>query len=53
MERLMRYIRSAAAPGAVVGLMAASGCEGLYEKFGFVRRPLGERMGAGMVLGDC
>jgi len=50
MEHLMCYIRAAAAPGAVVGLMSARGVEGLYEKFGFVSRPHGETMGAGMVL---
>ena len=52
MEHLMRYIRSTAAPHAVVGLMSAKGVEGLYEKFGFVSRPTGDHMGAGMILLD-
>jgi len=30
--------------------MSAKGVEGLYEKFGFVRLPFGELMGAGMVV---
>lgn len=49
MDRLMAYIRRAAASHAVVGLMAASGVEELYEKYGFFRRPVG-RFGAGMTL---
>jgi GNAT superfamily N-acetyltransferase len=49
MERVMHYILSVATPGSVVGLMAARGVEGLYEKYGFVSRPRGH-MGAGMVL---
>lgn len=52
MEYLMEYIERTAAPGAVVGLMSAGGVEGFYEKFGFVRRPNGDKMGAGMVLLD-
>jgi len=49
MDRIMNYIRSTAAPGAVVGLMSAGGFERLYEQYGFVRRPAG-KLGAGMTL---
>lgn len=49
MDRLMAYIAEAAAPNAVVGLMSAGGVEELYEKYGFIRRPVG-RFGAGMTL---
>ena len=38
---LMGEIRQHAAPGAVVGLMAARGVEPLYERHGFVSRPGG------------
>jgi len=50
LQRLLQYIKNAADPGSVVGLMSAKGTEELYEKFGFVRRPFGDKMGAGMVL---
>ena len=49
MEHVMAYVRSKAAPCSVVGLMAASGVEGLYEKYGLVRRHHG-RQGSGMML---
>jgi GNAT superfamily N-acetyltransferase len=49
MDRIMKYISSTAAPGAVVGLMSAGGVERLYEQYGFVRRPVG-KLGAGMTL---
>lgn len=47
MERVMAYLRAHAVSGAVVGLMAAYGKEGFYERYGFARRP-SERLGAGM-----
>ncbi len=49
MDRVMAYLRAHAVQGAVVGLMAAAGKEGFYERYGFVRRPT-ERLGAGMTL---
>ncbi len=49
MERVMAFVASRAAPGAVVGLMAAAGKEAFYERFGFARRP-SERAGCGMTL---
>ena len=49
MDRIMAYLRAHAVPGAVVGLMAAAGKEGFYERYGFTRRPT-ERLGAGMTL---
>ena len=48
MERLMDYIGQTAAEGAVIGLLAAKGKEGFYEKFGFIPRP-NEYFGKGMV----
>jgi GNAT superfamily N-acetyltransferase len=50
MEHIMDYLRSVAAPGAVVGLMASKGVENLYKKFGFIERPAEKNMGAGMTL---
>jgi len=47
MDRVMAYLGAHAVPGAVVGLMAAAGKEGFYERYGFTRRPT-ERLGAGM-----
>lgn len=47
MEELMRYIRQAGCPNAYVGLMALTGKEGFYEKFGFRVRPYGGQ-GSGM-----
>lgn len=49
MERVMAFVASRAAPGAVVGLMSAAGKEAFYERLGFVRRPT-ERFGCGMTL---
>jgi GNAT superfamily N-acetyltransferase len=39
MDAVMRYLESAAKPGAFVGLMAALNAEGFYERYGFQRRP--------------
>jgi GNAT superfamily N-acetyltransferase len=39
MDAVMRYLESAAKPGAFVGLMAAQNAEGFYERYGFQRRP--------------
>lgn len=39
MDRVMAYLRAHAVQGAVVGLMAAAGKEGFYERYGFTRRP--------------
>lgn len=49
MERLMNYIQTHAQHNAVVGLMAAYGKEGFYERYGFTRRP-NEKLGAGMTI---
>jgi GNAT superfamily N-acetyltransferase len=48
MERVMEFIAQHACEGAVVGLMAAKGKEGFYEKFGFKARP-NENDGPGMM----
>jgi ribosomal protein S18 acetylase RimI-like enzyme len=47
MERIMAYLGARALPNAVIGLMAASGKEAFYERYGFTRRP-SERLGCGM-----
>lgn len=39
MNSVLRYIYSNSSPGAFIGLMAADGKEGFYQKFGFRRRP--------------
>lgn len=39
MEMIMQYIRSQATVGSFVGLMSAECAVGLYERFGFSRRP--------------
>ncbi|MBN2007305.1 MAG: GNAT family N-acetyltransferase [Anaerolineae bacterium] len=49
MDKIMAYIRAHAPHNAVVGLMAATGKEPFYEKYGFTRRP-NERLGAGMTI---
>ncbi len=46
-EALLAEVLRQAPVGATIGLMAAAGKEGFYQKFGFVRRP-NERLGAGM-----
>ncbi|MGZ8624918.1 MAG: GNAT family N-acetyltransferase [Actinomycetota bacterium] len=38
MDRVMGFLEGAAEPGAFVGLMAAQGVEGFYERYGFRRR---------------
>lgn len=47
MEELMGYIRQQGCPNAYVGLMALTGKEGFYEKFGFRERPH-DGLGSGM-----
>ncbi len=49
MGRLMAWIGAHAAPGAVVGLMAAKGKEGFYARYGFDSRP-NDRLGCGMTM---
>lgn len=39
MAAVMGYVEQHARPGAFIGLMAAKGYAGLYEKYGFQRRP--------------
>lgn len=39
MDAIMRWLEANVSPGAVVGLMAARGVAGWYEKYGFLRRP--------------
>lgn len=46
-ETLLADVLRRAPVGATIGLMAAAGKEGFYEKFGFIRRPT-DRLGAGM-----
>ena len=50
LERINAYLDDLASDGRVimVNLMATTGNEGFYEKFGYVRRP-NDEMGAGMV----
>ena len=36
--RLMAFVESRATPGSFVGLMAAKGVSGFYERFGFAAR---------------
>ena len=50
MDHIMAYIMQHAAPKAFVGLMAAWQVEGLYEKYGFLVRPLTGKLGPGMTL---
>ena len=49
MHYLMRFVAQNATAGAIVGLMAAKGKEGFYEKFGFIGRP-NEHFGKGMFM---
>ena len=39
MDALLGYLDREAPPGAFVGLMAATGVEAFYERYGFERRP--------------
>jgi len=39
MDRVMAYLDDTVRPNAFVGLMAARGVAGLYEKYGFEKRP--------------
>ena len=39
MSRLLNYINTNAKKGAFIGLMAAKGLKGYYQKFGFTPRP--------------
>lgn len=50
LRRINRWFDDLAEDGScvMVNLMATSGNEGFYEKFGFIKRP-NEKMGAGMV----
>ena len=45
---LLSQLEAVYPSGASVGLMAAQGCEGFYEKLGFIARP-NDRFGAGMI----
>jgi GNAT superfamily N-acetyltransferase len=47
MNAIMAYLESHVHRGAFIGLMAAKGVDGFYEKFGFSARP-SERYGPGM-----
>lgn len=47
MRHVLAYVEAHACRGAVVGLMAAAGKEGFYERYGFQSRP-NEHHGAGM-----
>jgi GNAT superfamily N-acetyltransferase len=48
MDRVMTYIRMHASHNSIIGLMAAQGKEGFYERYGFVART--ERLGSGMTM---
>ena len=50
-ERLIQYVSENSLPGTstTIGLMAAKGKEGFYEKLGFLCRP-SNKFGAGMTL---
>jgi predicted GNAT family N-acyltransferase len=50
MDHIMEYLHATAAKGAIVGLMASKGVEDMYKKYGFIERPSGKHIGAGMVL---
>jgi hypothetical protein len=39
MDALMAYLDRVYPDGAFIGLMAAEGVAGLYERYGFERRP--------------
>jgi ribosomal protein S18 acetylase RimI-like enzyme len=39
MDSLMNYLRDRVSPEAYIGMMAASGTTGFYERFGFKKRP--------------
>lgn len=41
MDAVMSYLSSHAHPNAFIGLMAAKGVSGFYEKYGFAERPPG------------
>ncbi|HBD95329.1 MAG: hypothetical protein A2015_12750 [Spirochaetes bacterium GWF1_31_7] len=47
MQHVMNYIENNSVNNSIVGLMAATGKEMFYEKFGFIKRP-NDRMGCGM-----
>ena len=49
MDEVMEYLKAHAKTGSFVGLFSTKGVEGLYEKYGFIRRP-NEAFGAGMML---
>jgi ribosomal protein S18 acetylase RimI-like enzyme len=49
MGAVMGYLQAHARAGAFIGLMAARGASGFYEKYGFVQRPT-EQYGPGMFL---
>ena len=48
-QSAMNFIKQHAAPNAFIGLMAAAGVDGFYEKYGFIKRP-NESVGPGMFL---
>ncbi|WP_342751407.1 GNAT family N-acetyltransferase [Bowmanella denitrificans] len=47
MDKVEAYLRDAAGPGATVGLLAARGKEGFYQRYGYLERN-GEALGLGM-----
>lgn len=49
MDSVMGYVRAHASHNSVVGLMAAKGKEGFYERYGFTKRP-NEKLGSGMTI---
>jgi GNAT superfamily N-acetyltransferase len=49
LDEIMTFIKQKAKKASFIGLFAAKGTEGLYEKYGFVERP-NETYGPGMFL---
>lgn len=47
MQSINTFLAVSCSPGSTVGLLAAQGKEGFYEKFGFVPRD-GQQLGLGM-----
>jgi len=49
MDEIMKFLKKKAKKGSFIGLFAVKGVEGLYEKYGFIKRP-DANVGAGMFL---
>jgi predicted GNAT family N-acyltransferase len=49
MDEIVKFLKKKAKKGSFIGLFAVKGVEGLYEKYGFIKRP-DANVGAGMFL---